>query len=413
MPKLAINGGNPVTREPFPIWPVYGNPERENLLRAFDSGKWGSLHGTFVREFEEKFSQFSRVRHAVAVTNGSVALAIALKSSGIGPGDEVIVPGYTFIASAMSVLDALAKPVFADIEPQTLNIDINSAEALINEHTKAIMPVHFAGRPADLIKIQSLAQKHGLAVVEDACQAWGSVFKGIPVGSKSEAACFSFQSSKNISSGEGGMIITDSDEVYEIAKSLSNCGRSEKGLWYAHYRYGGNYRMTEFQAAVLIAQLERYPSLQSLREKNALELDRVISAMNGYRTLSSLEKDSVSSWHIYPFMIDNSQWEDITKADIVDAVRAEGVPLSAGYSLPVYKQPVFTENNFGPGGGPQRCFNTDFPDFNKFSLPNTEKACSAEAVWITQNMLLSEKPGIKNITEALEKVFDNRDELRK
>lgn len=413
MPFLAINGAEPVTRDSFPVWPVFGEPERNNLLKAFESGKWGSINGTFVREFENKFSEFSKVPHGVAVPNGSVALSIALKSCGVGPGDEVIVPGYTFIASALSVLDALAKPVFADIDPETFNIDPSSVEKLICADTKAVMPVHFAGRSADMKKIRNIADKHGLVIIEDACQAWGSSFSGNPVGTLGDAACFSFQSSKNISSGEGGIIITGSDEIYKKAKSLGNCGRSETGLWYAHYNYGGNYRMTEFQAAILLAQLGRYPELHQLRQDNARKLANKISGIKGYKTLSSLEEGSVSSWHIFPFRLDTEFWNDIPKTDIVNAIRAEGVPVSAGYSLPVYKQPVFTEKNFGPGGGPVSCFKTPFPDFKSFYLPNTERACFKEALWITQNMLLSDNKMIGSIIDALVKVLENRDELRK
>ncbi|MBN1149621.1 DegT/DnrJ/EryC1/StrS family aminotransferase, partial [candidate division WOR-3 bacterium] len=380
--------------------------------RVLESGKWGSINGNFVREFEKKYCDFSNIDHGVAVVNGSIALYLALKSCGIGPGDEVIVPAYTFIASASSVLDALAKPVFADIDPTTLNIDPSSVEDKISPDTRAIMPVHFAGRQADMVRIHKIAEKHNLRVIEDACQAWGSSYSGHTTGSLSDAACFSFQSSKNISSGEGGMIITKSQEIFSTARSLGNCGRSETGLWYAHYNYGGNYRMTEFQAAILSAQLSRYPELHAKRQANAFELQKRIKDIEGYKTLSPLEKDSVSSWHIFPFSIDIKAWHGLTKGEIVDAVRAEGIPLSAGYSLPVYRQPVFLDKNFGPGGGPTSFYKTPFPDFELYSLPNTERACFEETLWITQNALLSEKKMIDRIVEALVKVFEFKDEMR-
>lgn len=413
MPKLAIKGGKPVNQENFPVWPLFGDSERENLNMVLESGKWGSINGTFVREFEKKYCDFSKIDNGVAVVNGSIALYLALKSSGIGPGDEVILPAYTFIATASSVLDALAKPVFADIDPTTLNIDPSSIERLITPETRAIMPVHFAGRQSDMVKINKIAKKYDLRVIEDACQAWGSSFSGHSTGSLSDAACFSFQSSKNISSGEGGMIITNSLEIYTTAKSLRNCGRSETGLWYAHYNYGGNYRMTEFQAAVLSAQLDRYPELHLKRQTNAFELEKRIKDIQGYKTLAPLEDNSVSSWHIFPFSLDRELWQGLTKGQIIDAVRAEGVPISAGYSLPVYRQPVFLEKNFGPKGGPTSFYKTPFPDFQTFSLPNTEKACFEETLWITQNMLLSEKKMIDRIIDALAKVFQFKDELRR
>lgn len=413
MSKLAINGGNPVNINPFPKWPVYDEKEKKSLIKVIESNKWGSTKGNEVKEFENEFSKYHKTKYGIATTSGTTALSIALKAAGVGPGDEVILPGYTFIASATSILDSLAKPVFADIDLETFNISPKSVAELINERTKAIMPVHFAGRLANMDALENIAIKNNLIIIEDACQAWGSYNKNRYAGCLGTAVAFSFQSSKNITAGEGGIILTNDEKIAETAKSISNCGRSAKGLWYAHYIYGGNYRMTEFQGAVLRVQLSRYPELHKKRENSAKYLYEKIKNMDGYITLEPLDENSRSSWHIFVFRINSSLWNGIKKDKIIEAIRAEGVPISPGYALPIYKQPVFTEKNFGPNGGPTLLFKDQLPDFNNFSLKNSDKACFEEALWLTQNVLLSEEEMLKVIIDVLEKVYNNKNELMK
>ncbi len=409
--NLAIRGGIPVTEKPFPTWPVFGDEEREGLLRVLESGEWGSTRGKEVSNFERSFAEYHRAAFGIATSSGTTALSIALRSAGIGPGDEVLVPGYTFVASATPVLDALAKPVFVDIEADTLNIDPAEVEKALTPRSKAILPVHFGGRPAGLDRLQKMAQDNDLVIIEDACQAWGGLYQGKPVGTLGEAGCFSFQSSKNISSGEGGIIVTNDPGIAELSRSISNCGRTADGPWYAHDNYGGNYRLTEFQGALLKAQLSRYPSLHEKREESCRFLFSEIANIEGYINLAPLDEGSRSSWHLFCIRLDAGVWGEITKEQVVEALRAEGIPISPGYALPVHKQPLFRKGKFGSNGGPTAYFESDFPDFSQLSLPNAERACSNEALWLTQNLLLADEDMLRSVIEAISKVFECRDQL--
>ncbi len=218
MSTLAINGGTPVRTEPFPVWPIWGDEEINALTQVVKSGKWGSLSGEKTGEFEHMFAQYQDAKHGILTNSGTTALRLALTAADIGRGDEVLVPAYTFIASASSIIDAGAIPIFVDIDPNTYNIDVAKAEERITDKTRGIMPVHFAGRPADLDAVLALAEKHNLIVIEDAAQAWGSEWKGKRVGAIGAAGCFSFQSSKNINAGEGGIILTNDDLVAKMAR---------------------------------------------------------------------------------------------------------------------------------------------------------------------------------------------------
>ena len=224
MSKLALKGGEPVRRKPFPRWPVFDEREMRALREVLESGFWG-MGGKRKKEFEEKFAAYQHARYGVAVINGTAALEISLRTLGIGCGDEVIVPSYTFIATAMAVLYVNAIPIFADIEPETYTIDPESVKSLISDKTKAILPVHIGGRPADMDALLSIAKKNNLHVIEDACQAWGAEWRGRRVGAIGDMGAFSFQSSKNITSGEGGIIVTNDENLYVKAWSLHNCGR--------------------------------------------------------------------------------------------------------------------------------------------------------------------------------------------
>ena len=281
MSKLAINGGSALRTKSFPKWPIWDQNEVDNLKSVLESGKWGSLHGNMVKTFSEKYANYHQAKYGICVNSGTTALKIALQATGVDAGKEVILPGYTFIASATAVLDAGAIPVFVDIDPETYNIDFTKIEEAITDRTAAIMPVHFAGRPCNMDEINAIAKKHDLKVIEDAAQAWGSEWKNKKVGAIGDAGCFSFQSSKNITSAEGGIILTNDEETAKFCRSFANCGRVEGGIWYEHYYLGGNYRMSEFQGAVLLAQFERYPELKVRREKNAKYLNEQFSKIEG------------------------------------------------------------------------------------------------------------------------------------
>jgi dTDP-4-amino-4,6-dideoxygalactose transaminase len=407
MSKLAINGGTPVRTQPFPVWPIWGDEEIDNLTQVVKSGKWGSLSGERTSEFEEKFAGYQDAKHGILINSGTTALRIACTAAGIGSGDEVLVPAYTFIASASSIVEAGGVPIFVDIDPNTYNIDVAKAAEAITEKTRAIMPVHFAGRPADLDAIFVLAKKHNLVVIEDAAQAWGSEWKGTRVGAIGAAGCFSFQSSKNINAGEGGIILTNDDLVAKMGRSHNNCGRSEDGLWYEHFFFGGNTRITEFQSAVLLAQLGRYDDQKAIRQENLTYLNQQLAPVDGVGTMAEDERITSHSSHLFIFRYDKEKFAGKEKKSFIEAMQKEGIPTSPGYSIPLYKQPVFAKKAFGPRGQ-----SIDLPvDYESMVCPETEKACYDEAIWFTQNVLLGSKEDMDDIVETINKIKENAEEM--
>ena len=250
---LALLGGPPLRTEPFPSWPVFGDEEEAAVLEVLRSGRW--FLGDRVDEIERRFPPFHEARHGVAVSSGTAALQVALEAAGVRLGDEVIVPSYTFVATAASVALVGAVPVFVDVDPGDYCIDPAAVEAAVTERTRAVIAVHFAGHPADLDALGRLCRARGLRLIEDAAQAHCAEWRNRRVGAIGDLGTFSFQASKNLNSGEGGFILSDDEDLAEAAWSIHNCGRSRTGAWYEHPLVGGNYRMTEFQAALLLSQM--------------------------------------------------------------------------------------------------------------------------------------------------------------
>jgi len=407
MSKLAINGGEPVRTKPFPKWPIWNENELNGIKEVLESNKWGSIHGNKVKEFEQKYAKYHDAKYGICVNSGTTALSLALKAVGIGQGDEVLVPGYTFIATATAIIDMGAIPIFVDIDPETYNIDISLIENFISERTKAIMPVHFGGRPAEMDALLEIGKKHNLKIVEDAAQAWGSEWKGTKVGAIGNAGCFSFQSSKNITAAEGGIILTNEEETAKFARSFSNCGRLPDGIWYEHYYLGGNYRMTEFQGVILQAQFARYPKLKSVRENNAKLLHKHLSEIEGVEVLKQDPNITANSCHLYIWRYKKEAFNNAPKTRFIEALKKEGVFVSAGYSIPLHTQPVMKNNAFGSMGK-----KLDLGvDYSAVVLPESEKACYEEAIWITQSTLLGSEEDMMDIVSAISKVQENCGEL--
>ncbi len=407
MPHLAVNGATPVRTIPFPTWPVYTEEDAQAVSDTILSGKWGSSKGDRVHTLEDQFAAFQQAKHGIAVTNGTTALNLALQSVGLTPGDEVIVPAYTFIATATTVLMSNAVPVFVDIDPDTYNINPDLVEQAITPKTRVIMPVHFAGLPADMERLKDIAQRHHLAIVEDAAQAHGAQWNGKGVGGIGDISGFSFQASKNLNAGEGGIILTDNDELAGIAGSLADCGRSDDGLWYGHYRLAGNHRMTEMQGALLLSQMARLEEQCKRRHENGDYLTEQLSRIAGISPTIRPGQANRHARHLYVFRYKADAFGGTSKSKFVDALNAEGIPASPGYSLPLYKQPVFLEKNFGVYM--QEALREI--DFGALNLPETEKACADEAIWISQNVLLGEKEDMDDIVRAIGKIRERRQEL--
>ena len=386
MSKLALLGGDKICSNAWPLWPVWDDNERSALLGVLESGQW--WYGKKVEQFEEEYAKLQDCRFAVSTSSGTTALEIVYRVLGIGPGDEVIVPAYTFIATATSVVFAGAKPIFADIHPNNLCIDAADVARKITPRTKAIVPVHFAGHVAPMEKLQELADQHDLPIVEDACHSWGGQWKGQGTGSIGRCGVFSFQASKNVSSAEGGIITTNDERLADACRSLSNCGRVKGGKWYEHGQVGTNVRLTEFQAAILLAQMNRIGPHMEKRATAAAILDEELGQIPGLGLLRNDPRNTRRTYHLYCFWFDPNVW-GISRDRFVEALIAEGIPASCGYLSPVYGNLCFQPGD-NPADNPtiRRPVAGDDLDYSQTYCPVAEGACK-NIVWITQSMLLA------------------------
>jgi dTDP-4-amino-4,6-dideoxygalactose transaminase len=427
MSTLAIHGGPPVRAKPFPGWPVWDQLEEKALLEVLHSGKWWrfsygeglDLHEpepgrarSRVTEFQEAFARVHQARFGIACANGTAAIEIALKALGIGPGDEVIVPPYTFIATASAVLNVNAIPIFADIDYDTFNLDAAAVEGAITSRTRAIIPVHFAGQMADMAPLLALARARGLRVIEDAAHAHGATWRGRSAGSIGDAGSFSFQASKNMTAGEGGLITTQDPQIAELCESYVWAGRQIGRPWYEHHRLGWNYRLTEFQAAILLVQLDRLAEQTRRRMENAAWLNQRLSQIPGIRPLRIMWPEDVHAWHLYIVRFDEAAF-GVPRGLFLDACAAEGIGGSGGYAHPLYRNPMFLNQDFHPHGCPVRCRPYDVPlDYRCFAqaCPNAERACR-EAVWFQHRLLLGSLEDTEDIPRAIEKIHAHRDAL--
>jgi len=396
--NLAINGG-PKTIDKNFGWPVYDESDVDVVAEIVRSGNWGNPDcGDKVEAFEKEFAAFCGTKYALTCVNGSVALRLALIACGVKPGDEVIVPPYTFIATASIVIEANCVPVFVDIDPDTYNISPLQIEKAITKRTKAIIPVHFAGQACNMDAIMAIAKKHNLRVIEDSAHGHGAEYKGKKLGSIGDAGCFSFQSSKNLTSGEGGQVVTNDDALYDMMNSLRNVGRVKGGQWYEHHHAGCNYRITQMQAVLLSNQLKNLREQTARRHENGTYLNSLLEKINGIKPLARGVGETIHCYHIYIFRYDKSKFNNLSKVEFSKILAAEGVPCFMGYPEPLYKQPLFQEKNFMCYAIPEEV------DYTKVYCPVTEKACHEEAVWIFQNTMLGTKEDMEKFAEAILKI---------
>lgn len=387
---------------PWPTWPEYGAEEVRLLRAAVDSGIGAAADGPLKVDFERRWAEFTACRHALGVTNGTVTLEIALRALGIGAGDEVIVPPYTFAATATAVLTVGALPVFADIDPDTYNIDPDAVEASVTRRTRAVTAVHLGGAPADLDALPALCARHGIALIEDAAHAHGAVWSGRPVGGFGAFGSWSFQASKNLSAGEGGALTTDDPELAEAAWVLHNCGRRRGEPWYRHFELGANHRLTEWAAAVLLAGLDRLPDQVARREECASYLDSELSAVEGLLPLARDPRVDTHAHHLYLFRYDPDGFGGLDRDAFVAAMNHHGIPAAAGYPAPLYRQPVFAQARFDhratgwSAGNP----GTSYGDLH---LPACERACT-HTVWLPQSLLLADPAEMADVVTAVREI---------
>ncbi len=406
--KLAILGGAPIRTKPFPGWPIWDKEQDEpSVVSVLRSGVWS--RAGVVAEFEKKYAEMMGARRCLATTHGTTALLTALNVLGVGIGDEVLVGPYTFIASIDVIFLTGALPIMVDTDPETFQVNPDRMEAKISEHTKAILPVHILGLPANMDKINAIAKKHNLLVVEDACQAWLAEWRGKKCGTLGDLGCFSFQNSKHLTCGEGGAVVGNDDGLMDRCHSYHNFGRAygQTMLTLSGYAtLGTKCRMTEFQAAILLAQMTRLEEQTRRRGENAAYLTSRLEEIPGILPARLYDGATRAAYHLYPFRYRQEQFGGVRRDKFMAALKAEGIPCSSGYG-PVNRDPFFEHtlrsNNF------RRAYSKARLDRcrQENHCPDNDQLCR-EAVWLSQNLLLGTREDMDDIADAIEKIYENR-----
>ena len=411
---LAILGGTPVRSAPFPDWPKIADNDEKSWDAVLRSKKWCRLgvNPSYATRFEETFKTMNDAAYCVATASGTTALFTALNALDVGPGDEVLVPPYTFVATVNVVQLQHALPIFVDTDRETFQIDANKVEGAITPQTKCILPVHLGGSPANMDKILEVARKHHLPVLEDACQAHLAEWRHQKVGTVGELGCFSFQASKNLNCGEGGAILSNNKELIERCMSFQNGGREVTPAGYKDTTYvipGSNHRVTEFQGALLLTQASRLETQSRTRTENATYLTKLLSEIPGIAPARMYDGCTRNAYHIYMLRYDESHFGGLPRNRFLKALAAEGIPCSEGYT-PLNKEAfigaslnsrafrkIYTEQELANYRERNRC-------------PENDRLCE-EAVWFSQTMLLGARTDMDQIAEAIRKIQTHAAEL--
>jgi dTDP-4-amino-4,6-dideoxygalactose transaminase len=334
--------------------PKIGEEEIQAVIKVMRSGilTTGLGAGPNVTEFERNYAEFAGVKHAIAVNTGTAALHAAMMAAGVKAGDEVILPSFTFVATAEAVVLASGKPIFADIDPETFTLSPKAIEKALTEKTKAVVPVDLYGLPVDIKPIAEIATKNNLAIVEDCAQSHGATYEGKPAGALADISCWSLYAAKNIGTGEGGVITTNDDMLAEKVRMVRTHGEKVK---YSSQMLGTNYRMTEIQAAIGIIQLRRLPEFLEKRAKNAARLTKNLEETDKIKLPPRLNNRK-PSWYLYTIRILNAT--ENMRNNIIKKMREKGIGAEAYYPTPIHEMPYYKEN------------------FGKFNLPETEKAAN-------------------------------------
>ncbi len=408
MSGLAILGGSALRTRPFPLWPQHAPDDLARLQTVLESRNWGGypFPNKLANDFAQEFAAYHGAKYGCCVANGTIALVVALQAAGIKFGDEVIVPAYTWDGTAAAVLFAGGIRVFVDVDPDTYCLDVESARSAITPRTRAIIPVPLAMRFADMDALLKLAAEHKLAVIEDCAHVHGGEYKGRGAGSMGDLGAFSFQSSKIMTSGEGGIVITSRLDAFEIVQSIVNCGRASVTDQYKKRVIGSNYRITEFQAAILLGQLEQLPELAARRVRNAALLSRRLAQIDG--VCPPAPQLALTREAIYNYVLRYRRHE-VSRDLFVAALDREGIPCDGRFYEPVYRSDLFRVN---PEDFPQLKLGRAQPvHYDDCRCPVAERAAYEEAVWLPQFLLLGEEKDVEDIAGALHKVIAHLDEL--
>lgn len=411
--KLAVLGGEKIHKGTWPEWPVWDPTAEKEIVDMLRTGRWWRGNGEHVEVFEKKYAELMGAKRCLATASGTTALITALDVMGVDAGDEVLVSPYTFIATYNSVFFHKALPVFVDTDPETFLMDPAKIEAKITDRTVAILPVHIYGMPVDMDGVNKVAKAHNLKVVEDACQAWLAEYRGKKTGTLADLGCFSFQNSKHLPAGEGGAILGNDDDLMDRANSKHNCGRPfgnmKTGPGYL-YR-GGNFRMQQSQALILLSQMKRILKDNDIRLANALYLDKKLKEIPGIIPVKAASGATRAVYHLYPFRYQKEVFNNIPKEKFINALVAEGIPATGGYGK--QNKDLIFEEAFNSKG-----YKRLFPEArlkkwrDENNLPGNDQVCD-EVVTFYQSILLGSRSDMDDIVNAIAKVYENRNELAK
>jgi len=413
MAKLAINGGDKaINRSLGKRWPIWDEDEEGSLMEVLHSGRWwGGGEGSKAWEFEDAFAKYHDAKFGMATSSGTQALLNALKGANVESGDEVLTPALTFFASATCILMLNAIPVFVDVDPNSYNMSPEAMEAAITKNTKAAIVVHNGGYPADMDAIMGVAKKHNIMVIEDCAHAHGSEWKGTKVGAIGHLGAFSLMAGKSIAGGEGGIVLTNHEELRANVYAYMDMGRwTERPDKNIRLPMTANFRMPEFTAAVLICQLARFDEQVETREQNFTYLAKRLKEIDG---IDALDRDPrVTKWSIYywNFKFNQDKFDGVSRDKFLQAINAEGVPMGLGaHGAPVYRNPLFQSIT----GGNTSPIKVDKPlDYTKIFCPEAERIFETESLSISHPVFLGEREDMDLIADAIKKVRENADELK-
>jgi len=410
MPKLAINGGPSEAsklEEKVPRWPKTSDEDKKALLEVLDSKRWCRIYpGSKAELFEKAFSDYHNAKYGIAVSNGTVALELALKTTGVGLGDEVLVPAVTFIATASAVTEVGAVPLFVDINPETATMSPEDLEKSVTERTKAVIVVHYGGYPADFDRILPIVRKHDLFLIEDCAHAHGTEWRGRKVGAIGDMGCFSFQESKSLAAGEGGIVLTNYEKLAEKARLIHNIGRVVGRPGYEHYILSSNYRITEFQAALLLSKLKILPQDVETKHSNGEYLAEKLKKIGGVAPLKRDPRVTKRGYYFFVIRYDPKEFNGLPKEKFLKALNAEGVPADTGYGMPLYKQPAFKKEKL-KGVIPK---GIKVPDYEALHLHKSEEF-TAKEVTLPHPILLGDREALDLVISSIKKIKENVDEL--
>ncbi len=425
MTKLAVLGGSPVRDtkvNPWPKWPVWDKNEEIALIEVLNSGVW-SYNGPKETEFNKNFAEFCGVKYAVSAANGTVTLQMALEACGIGVGDEVILPGLTWQATAATIIDVNATPILVDVCEDTWCIDPKEIEKAITPRTKAIIPVHLYGNFADMDEVLRIAKKHNLFVIEDCAHKHGGEWNGMKAGSIGDIGSFSYQLSKILTAGEGGSVTTNNFELYEKLDALRNCGRRPEpettvkankgeGVYFdaGNFCQSGNFRITEFQAAILVEALKRLPEQNKVRDENGIYLNSLIQSIAGIIPMRRDARETKESYFNFSFRYNQAGFKGLPVAKFRAALTAElGIEVAASYT------PLNNCSLYKPLTKPSRHkLNDEYwaaIDPSRFELPVCDKIHFEGSACIHHKILMGTKADMELVAAAIQKVYDNAESL--